>query len=44
LKPEAMITMTIGMDELEEKGFKTLINDKASEVKILVKVQNQSEY
>ncbi|KAI9728036.1 MAG: hypothetical protein M1834_007850 [Cirrosporium novae-zelandiae] len=39
LNPEPMITARISMDEVEEKGFKTLINDKANHVKILVDAQ-----
>ncbi|MCJ1249919.1 hypothetical protein MMC30_007145 [Trapelia coarctata] len=38
LKPEAMITRKIALNEVEEKGFKTLVNDKDNHVKILVKV------
>ena len=38
LQPEAMITRKISMNEVEEKGFKTLIHDKDSHVKILVEV------
>lgn len=38
MKPERMITGRIGLDEVEERGFKTLINDKDNQVKILVKV------
>lgn len=38
IKPEMMITRKIQMDEIEEKGFKTLVNDKGTHVKILVEV------
>lgn len=38
IKPQKMITGKIKMDEVEEKGFKTLINDKDNQVKILVEV------
>ncbi|MCJ1258096.1 hypothetical protein MMC24_005926 [Lignoscripta atroalba] len=38
LKPEAMITRKIKLDEVEEKGFKTLIHDKDNHVKILVEI------
>ncbi|KAF2446847.1 sorbitol dehydrogenase [Karstenula rhodostoma CBS 690.94] len=38
MTPERMITGRIELDEVEEKGFKTLINDKDNQVKILVKV------
>jgi len=39
LKPESMITRTIQMDEVEEKGFKALVHDKDNHVKILVEVK-----
>lgn len=38
LKPEPMITGKIQMDEVEEKGFKALVHDKANHIKILVEV------
>ncbi|SLM35205.1 sorbitol dehydrogenase protein [Lasallia pustulata] len=38
LRPEAMITRKISMNEVEEKGFKTLVHDKDNHVKILVEV------
>lgn len=38
LKPEPMITSVIKMDEVEEKGFKALIEEKDKHVKILVEV------
>ena len=38
LQPAPMITRKIQMDEIEEKGFKTLVNDKDNHVKILVEV------
>ena len=38
LKPEAMITGKIKMDEIEEKGFKALIEGKDKHCKILVEV------
>lgn len=38
LRPEEMITQRIGLTEVEEKGFKSLINDKDNQVKILVEV------
>ena len=38
LKPGSMITRKIKMDEIEEKGFKTLVHDKDNHVKILVEV------
>ncbi|RKK96457.1 hypothetical protein BFJ68_g14384 [Fusarium oxysporum] len=38
LNPEPMITSLIEMDQIEEKGFKTLINHKDTQVKILVRV------
>ena len=36
LKPEAMITKRIKLDDLVNEGIKTLINDKENHVKILV--------
>lgn len=38
MKPHDMITQRIQLDEVEEKGFKSLINDKDNQVKILVEV------
>ncbi len=38
MSPEGMITKTIRLDEVEEEGFHTLINDKDNQVKILVDV------
>ncbi|KAI7762445.1 hypothetical protein LZL87_008791 [Fusarium oxysporum] len=38
LNPEPMITSLIEMDQIEEKGFKALINYKDTQVKILVRV------
>lgn len=38
LQPADMITRKISMDEVEEKGFKTLVHDKDNHVKILVEV------
>ncbi|KAI4288670.1 MAG: hypothetical protein L6R35_002073 [Caloplaca aegaea] len=38
LQPEPMITKVIKMDEVEEKGFKALIEEKDKHVKILVEV------
>ena len=38
MKPEGMITGRIKLTEVEEKGFKALINDKDNQVKILVEV------
>jgi threonine dehydrogenase-like Zn-dependent dehydrogenase len=38
IKPEAMITKTIKLNEVAEEGFKTLIEDKENHVKILVDV------
>ena len=38
LKPDTMITRKIKMNEIEEKGFKTLVHDKDNHVKILVEV------
>ncbi len=36
MKPESMITKKIRLDQVEEEGFKTLINDKDNHVKILI--------
>lgn len=38
IKPEGMITKVIELDKVEDDGFKTLINDKENQVKILVNV------
>ena len=38
MKPHDMITGKIKLTEVEEKGFKALINDKDNQVKILVEV------
>ena len=38
MEPSAMITQRIGLGEVEEKGFKGLIRDKDTQVKILVEV------
>ncbi|KAF2712135.1 sorbitol dehydrogenase [Pleomassaria siparia CBS 279.74] len=38
MKPRDMITLKIKLTEVEEKGFKTLINDKDNHVKVLVEV------
>lgn len=38
LRPEQMITGKIRMDEVEEKGFKALVEDKDNHVKILIDV------
>lgn len=38
MKPEAMITKKIAMDQVVEEGYKTLINDKDNHVKILIDV------
>lgn len=38
LKPQSMVTKKIKMDEVEEQGFKALINDKDNQVKILIEV------
>lgn len=36
MKPESMITKKIRLDQVEEEGFKTLIDDKDNHVKILI--------
>lgn len=38
LRPASMVTGKIRMDEVEEKGFKALVQDKDNHVKILVEV------
>lgn len=38
LTPEAMISRKVKMDEVEDKGFNALINDKDNHVKILVDI------
>lgn len=38
ITPYKMITKRIRLDEVEEEGFKTLINDKDNQVKVLVEV------
>ena len=38
LKPETMITKKIKMEEVEEEGYKTLINDKDNQVKVLIEI------
>jgi threonine dehydrogenase-like Zn-dependent dehydrogenase len=38
MEPSGMITQRIKLNEVEEKGFKSLIHDKDNQVKILVEV------
>ena len=38
LKPETMITKKIKMEEVEEEGYTTLINDKDNQVKVLIEI------
>ena len=38
IKPQSMITGKIEMDQVEEKGFKALVQNKDDHIKILVKV------
>lgn len=38
LKPESMITKKIKMNEVEEEGYKTLINNKDAHVKVLIEI------
>jgi threonine dehydrogenase-like Zn-dependent dehydrogenase len=38
IKPAGMITKKIRLNEVEDEGFSTLINDKDNHVKILVDV------
>ena len=33
-----MITKKIKIDEVEEQGYKTLINDKDNQVKVLIEI------
>ena len=33
-----MITKKIKMDEVEEQGYKTLINDRDNQVKVLIEI------
>lgn len=42
LKPSKMITSKIQLEDLVEHGIKALINDKESQVKILVEVGGMS--
>lgn len=37
-----MITRKIQIDEVEEKGFKALVEDKGNHVKILVEVDGEA--
>ncbi len=43
LTPEAMITRKIKMDEVEDKGFDALVNDKDNHVKILVDIRASTD-
>jgi threonine dehydrogenase-like Zn-dependent dehydrogenase len=38
LKPDGLVTKTVGLDNVEHGGFKSLIEDKATHAKILVEV------
>ena len=38
LEPRSMITSTIPMEEIVEKGFKALIREKDKHIKILVDI------
>lgn len=40
IQPKAMISSVVALDEAVEKGFKALVADKDTLVKVLVKVQN----
>lgn len=42
IRPKEMITATIGMGEVEEGGFRRLIEDKENMVKILVEVHGEN--
>ena len=43
LKPEGMITKVIRPDEVAEEGFKSLVEDKDNQVKILVDMSKAKE-
>lgn len=43
LKPEAMITKVIRPDEVAEEGFKSLVEDKDNQVKILIDMSKAKE-
>ena len=40
IKPQSMITGKIKIDEVEEKGFKALVQDKDDHIKILVEIKS----
>lgn len=39
MKPQGMITRKIKLNEVEEKGYRALIDDKDNHVKILIDVE-----
>ena len=43
LRPEAMITKVIRPDEVAEEGFKSLVEDKDNQVKILIDMSKAKE-
>ena len=43
LKPRGMITKVIRPDEVAEEGFKSLVDDKDNQVKILVDMSKAKE-
>ncbi|KAF2668165.1 GroES-like protein [Microthyrium microscopicum] len=38
LKPDGLVTKTVGIHEIEQEGYKSLIEDKANHAKVLVEV------
>jgi hypothetical protein len=44
LSPRAMITSKIRMEDVVEKGFKALIDEKDKHVKILVEVSHEKSH
>lgn len=41
IKPQGMITKVIGLHEVAEEGFKTLVDDKENQVKILIEISKK---
>lgn len=41
IKPQGMITKVIGLHEVPEEGFKTLVEDKENQVKILIDINKK---
>lgn len=42
IKPKGMITKVIGLHEVAEEGFKTLVEDKENQVKILIDISKKT--